>query len=171
MDFYVCWVIILEDSEDVWIIWIIVKDFVNVVVKVVEYEGEWFVVGGIRGDEVIIGEIIVFGEKIWGMFFLYGCFLWLIGVNDGIGGFFIVEKFKVEDIKVGIVKSFWLFVVDYFFFFLVVVEVMVKGFFFGMFLGIFVGVLKVLNEWNWLFLDYEFIRVEEFLIEVWESKL
>lgn len=55
--------------------WITAKDLANVVAKAVEHEGEWPVVGGIRGDEVTIGEIIALGEKIRGTSSSYGCLL------------------------------------------------------------------------------------------------
>ncbi|KAK4671826.1 hypothetical protein QC764_609060 [Podospora pseudoanserina] len=151
IDFHARRAIILEDSEDARITWTTAKDLANVVAKAVEHEGEWPVVGGIRGDEVTIGEIIALGEKIR-------------------GGPFIVEKLKAEDIKAGIVKSSWLPVVDHPSLSPAAVEAMAKGFLSGMLLGISAGVLKVSNEWNRLLPDYEFTRAEEFLTEVWESK-
>ncbi|KAK4652204.1 hypothetical protein QC762_609060 [Podospora pseudocomata] len=151
IDFHARRAIILEDSEDARITWTTAKDLANVVAKAVEHEGEWPVVGGIRGDEVTIGEIIALGEKIR-------------------GDPFIVEKLKAEDIKAGIVKSSWLPVVDHPSLSPAAVEAMAKGFLSGMLLGISAGVLKVSNEWNRLLPDYEFTRAEEFLTEVWESK-
>lgn len=75
MDFHARRAIILEDSEDARITWTTAKDLANVVAKAVEHEGEWPVVGGIRGDEVTIGEIIALGEKIRGTSSSYGCLL------------------------------------------------------------------------------------------------
>jgi hypothetical protein len=46
-----------------------VQDLANVVALAVEYEGEWPVVGGIKGTEISIGELLALGEKVRGTFF------------------------------------------------------------------------------------------------------
>jgi hypothetical protein len=43
-----------------------VHDLANVVARAIEYEGEWPVVGGIRGDDLTVGQLIAVGEKIRG---------------------------------------------------------------------------------------------------------
>lgn len=43
-----------------------VDDVTNVVAKAVLYEGPWPEVGGIRGDEVSMAELVALGEKIRG---------------------------------------------------------------------------------------------------------
>lgn len=43
-----------------------VQDVANVVARAVDFEGEWPVVGGIRGADVSIGELIALGEKLRG---------------------------------------------------------------------------------------------------------
>lgn len=62
------WAIILEGGEDSPISLTTVHDFCNVVARAVEYEGEWPFVGGIRGDEVTVAQLIAIGEKVRGMF-------------------------------------------------------------------------------------------------------
>ena len=54
------------DGTDDRIALITVKDLAAVVARAVEYEGEWPVVGGIRGCELSVGEIIRLGEEIRG---------------------------------------------------------------------------------------------------------
>lgn len=42
------------------------EDLVKVVVRAVDYDGEWPVVGGIKGTELSIGELIKIGERVRG---------------------------------------------------------------------------------------------------------
>jgi hypothetical protein len=43
------------------------NDLVNVVVRAVDYEGEWPVIGGIRGETVSASELLEIGKKVRGM--------------------------------------------------------------------------------------------------------
>lgn len=43
-----------------------VEDIANVVALAVEYEGEWPVVGGIRGSSLTLTELLRIGESIQG---------------------------------------------------------------------------------------------------------
>ena len=45
-----------------------VQDLAGVVARAVEYDGEWPVMGGIKGSERSVGELIALGEKIRGVF-------------------------------------------------------------------------------------------------------
>jgi hypothetical protein len=56
--------IVLDGADDARISLISAQDFCNIVARAIEYEGEWPVTGGIRGDEVTIGQLITIGEKI-----------------------------------------------------------------------------------------------------------
>lgn len=58
--------IVLEDGKKSRISLITVRDFCNVVARAVEYEGVWPIVGGIRGDELTVGQLIAVGEKVRG---------------------------------------------------------------------------------------------------------
>lgn len=42
------------------------SDFANIVMRAIEYEGEWPVQGGIKGCEISLAEIIRLGEEIRG---------------------------------------------------------------------------------------------------------
>ncbi|KAK4172669.1 hypothetical protein QBC36DRAFT_349385 [Triangularia setosa] len=149
IDFNARRAIILEGSENARVTLTTAKDLAGIVARAVEYEAEWPVVGGIKGDEITITEIIKLGEKIR-------------------GGPFTVEKLKVEDLKAGIVKSSWFPKVDHPSLLPAEVETMAKGFLSGMLLGISAGVLRVSDEWNRLLPDYEFTGAERFLTEAWE---
>ncbi len=56
----------IEGDDDARMVATTVQDLVNVVVRAVEYDGEWPVVGGIKGSEFSVGELIALGEKIRG---------------------------------------------------------------------------------------------------------
>jgi hypothetical protein len=56
--------IVMEGSEGGLINLITVKDFTDVVVKAVEYQGEWPLIGGIRGDVLSVKQLVALGEKI-----------------------------------------------------------------------------------------------------------
>jgi nucleoside-diphosphate-sugar epimerase len=58
--------LMVEGSDNARITLTTVTDIANVVAKAVEYEGEWPVVGGIRGDDLTMGEVIKMGERIRG---------------------------------------------------------------------------------------------------------
>jgi hypothetical protein len=42
-------------------------DLAAVVAGAVEYDGEWPVIGGIRGNRVAVSEVLRVGEKVRGM--------------------------------------------------------------------------------------------------------
>ncbi|EAQ88491.1 hypothetical protein CHGG_05110 [Chaetomium globosum CBS 148.51] len=56
-----------------------IHDVVNVVVKAIDYEGEWPIIGGINGNTLSVAEEIAIGERL-----------------------------ELEDLKAGIVKTSWL---------------------------------------------------------------
>lgn len=56
--------IVLSGAEDARISVVTAHDFCNVIARAIDYEGEWPVVGGIRGDDVTVGQLIAIGEKI-----------------------------------------------------------------------------------------------------------
>lgn len=56
--------IMLEGSDDAQLSLITVADFCMVVALAVEDEDEWPVVGGLRGQNVTVGQLISLGEKI-----------------------------------------------------------------------------------------------------------
>lgn len=58
--------LIVDGSEDVRMTLTTVQDLANIVVAAVEYEGEWPIVGGIKGDNITMGELLDIGEKTRG---------------------------------------------------------------------------------------------------------
>jgi hypothetical protein len=58
---------IVVDGNDATMNLTTVQDLAAVVVEAVDFQGEWPIVGGIRGSQVKISQIIKIGEKIRGM--------------------------------------------------------------------------------------------------------
>lgn len=57
----------MEGSENDLITLTSAQDFAQVVARAVEYEGEWPLIGGIKGTEISIGELVALGERVRGM--------------------------------------------------------------------------------------------------------
>lgn len=49
-----------------------IHDFVNIVVKAVDYEGEWPTIGGINGNTLSLAEEIAIGERVRGKYQYWG---------------------------------------------------------------------------------------------------
>ena len=74
IDFNDCQALIVEGREDSRISLITVQDLANVVARAVEYPGEWPVIGGIRGTELPVGQLVALGEKIRGKSYFFSSF-------------------------------------------------------------------------------------------------
>ncbi|KAK3306384.1 uncharacterized protein B0T15DRAFT_138596 [Chaetomium strumarium] len=120
-------------------------DIANIVAKAVEYEGAWPTNGGINGHTLSLGEEITIGEKIRGKPFQ-------------------IEALEAEDLTAGIVKASWLPPLghqqhpgepsnDEF----------AKAVLRAMLLNHAAGAAVVSDEWNRIFPDYKFTKVDEFL--------
>jgi nucleoside-diphosphate-sugar epimerase len=58
--------LLLPEGDDNAIVFTTVKDLANVVVRAVEYEGAWPVIGGIQGSRVTMNQLVEMGEKVRG---------------------------------------------------------------------------------------------------------
>jgi hypothetical protein len=58
--------IVIDGSYDDRITFTSVHDLANVVAMAIDFDAEWPVVGGIRGTDISIGQLIVLGEKVRG---------------------------------------------------------------------------------------------------------
>lgn len=63
--------LIIDGSGDDKISLITVDDFSKVVARAIDFEGEWPVIGGIRGTLISIGDLIALGEKVRGASFQF----------------------------------------------------------------------------------------------------
>ncbi|RMZ76209.1 hypothetical protein DV738_g5038, partial [Chaetothyriales sp. CBS 135597] len=128
-----------------------VQDLAHVVARAIDYEGEWPVVGGIKGAQVSLRELVTLGEKIR-------------------GGPFPVEYAKVADLEQGKWSTSWTPKIvhsslppdqaD-------AVSAVISA---GILLAISAGSWTVSDEWNRLLPDYSFTQPEEFLTKAWAGK-
>lgn len=58
--------IMMEGSDDDTLTLTTVQDVANVVVKSIDFQGEWSVIGGIRGTTISVKQLIALGEKLRG---------------------------------------------------------------------------------------------------------
>lgn len=143
--------LIVEGSEDARITLTTVQDLANIVVRAIEYDGEWPVHGGVSGNELTIMQLIQLGERVR-------------------GGPFHVEKLKEDDLRAGVVKASWLPKVDHPAFTPEEAEALAAKLTAGILLGMAAGSLTAGEEWNRLLPDYESTKADEFLGEVWRGK-
>ena len=69
-DFQNCRALVVEGYEDDTVMCMtLASDVAAVVARAVEYEGEWPVVGGIRGNRVTVRQMLEIGERVRGMSF------------------------------------------------------------------------------------------------------
>lgn len=72
IDFQHCRAIVIED-HDFFMTFTAAHDLATVVARAVDYEGEWPVIGGIRGNRVPVSKILEIGEKVRGVLFPVQC--------------------------------------------------------------------------------------------------
>lgn len=61
--------LMVEGSDNALITLTAAEDLVKIVVRAVDYEDEWPLVGGIRGDQMTIGGLVELGERVRGKSF------------------------------------------------------------------------------------------------------
>ncbi|KAJ3510642.1 hypothetical protein NM208_g15508 [Fusarium decemcellulare] len=140
-----------EDHKDAELSLTTADDLGNVVVRAVDYPGEWPEVGGITGTRIKIPDLLALGEKIRGKSFT-------------------IEWVKNEDLKNGVLKVERLPELNH-----PVLASLSKeqldGFRKGVLIGTVLlasaGAWAVTDEWNQLLPDYKFTQVEDFLRQVW----
>ncbi|KAF7591407.1 hypothetical protein BBP40_001568 [Aspergillus hancockii] len=145
--------IVVDGGDDSHITLTTVQDLANVVARAVDFEGEWPVVGGIRGTDVSIGQLIALGEKLRGE------------------PPFAVEKLKVRDLETGTWKTSWIPKVDHPSIPAEQVATSSRFMVAGILLAISAKAFAVSDEWNRLLPDYKFTGAEEFLTEAWREHI
>ncbi|KAM0273967.1 hypothetical protein ACHAQH_008087 [Verticillium albo-atrum] len=142
--------LLVEGSEDSRLTLTTVKDIVQVVVRAIDYEDVWPVQGGIRGDEITLGDLISLGEKIRGPF--------------------KVERLQAEDLEAGIIKSDWKILAEHPAIDPAEAEAWGTTFVTKILLTLPAGTMTVSDDWNKLLPEHKFTGVEEFLAEGWSGK-
>ena len=161
--------LLLEGGDDDRITLTTVQDLANVVVRAVEFEGEWPVVGGIRGSDMSIGQLIALGEKIRGTYASFIDLRILLIFNE-TGGPFKVEKLNADELKSGTFTNSWTPKLDHPSIPPEQVDMLSKFIVAGILLAISAKGFICSDEWNRLLPDYKFTEPEEFLSEAWRGK-
>ncbi|KAF1956828.1 NmrA-like family protein [Byssothecium circinans] len=151
MDFNSRRFLTVEGGDDSRINLVTVQDLANVVARAVEYEGEWPVVGGIRGTEITMGDLISLAKKIR-------------------GGNFDITRLKQSDLESGEYKASWAPVIDHPALKQDQVEAISKHISARILLSFKTGGFAVEDNWNRLLPDYKFTDAEEFLTKAWKGK-
>ena len=66
LDFHKRRALILDGGDDDRMVLTTVQDLANVVARAIDFEGEWPVIGGIKGAELSVGQLLALGEQIRG---------------------------------------------------------------------------------------------------------
>ncbi|KAH7084005.1 hypothetical protein FB567DRAFT_446364 [Paraphoma chrysanthemicola] len=140
-----------EGGEEDIITLTTVDDLVNVVVRAVEFDGEWPTNGGIRGTQLTMAELVALGEKIR-------------------GGKFTVEDFKSEDLESGSFKPSWLPKLEHPSIAPEHVDAASKMIVQGFLLAFPEKAFDIGDQWNKILPNYKFTGAEEFLTEAWKGK-
>ncbi|KAK4245877.1 hypothetical protein C7999DRAFT_42631 [Corynascus novoguineensis] len=132
-----------------------IHDIVNIVVKAIDYEGEWPEVGGINGHTLSVADEVAIGERVRGKKYQ-------------------VEKISIDDAKAGKIDDSWLPDLDW----PGLAHVpesqrlaFARIFLSGLLLNLAEGGATVSDEWNRIFPDYKFTKVDEFLTGVYTEKV
>ncbi|KAJ5722024.1 hypothetical protein N7488_000059 [Penicillium malachiteum] len=141
----------VEGGENARISLTTIKDLRSVVVQAIEYQGEWPVDGGIRGDDISMGEFLAIAEKVRG------------------GQPFAVENSNAEEFEAGTWTTSWTPAFDHP---AIPVEQrasLAKFITGGMLLAVNANQLHVSDSWNKLLPDYQFTSIDDFLTEAWSA--
>ncbi|KAE8394149.1 hypothetical protein BDV23DRAFT_147960 [Aspergillus alliaceus] len=144
--------ILLDGGDDDYLTLTTVQDVANVVARAVDFEGEWPVVGGIRGTDVTIRQLVALGEKVRG------------------GAPFKIERVKAQDLENGAWKTSWVPKLDHPSIPPEQVDVFSRVIVVGFLRAIAAKAYNISDEWNRLLPDYKFTQAEEFLTEAWHGK-
>ncbi|KAJ5128597.1 hypothetical protein N7448_002314 [Penicillium atrosanguineum] len=129
-----------------------VDDFSNVVARAIDFEGEWPVIGGIRGTIISIRELIALGEKVRG------------------GTPFHIEKVQAKDIESGKWQTSWAPKLSHPSIPPEYEEVFSRVGVASILLAISKNAYSVSDDWNRLLPDYKFTAAKDFLSQAWGGK-
>lgn len=161
--------LVLEGGDDDRITFTTVQDLANVVARAIDFEGEWPVVGGIRGAEMSTGQLIAFGEKIRGVYVSFIPFYHVLTTNNS-GSPFKIEKLKANELEGGEWVTSWVPKLDHPSIPPEQVDMFSRIIVAGITLAIHAGAYECSDEWNQLLPDYKFTQPEEFCSEAWRGK-
>ncbi|KAF9777089.1 hypothetical protein IL306_004636 [Fusarium sp. DS 682] len=154
--------LVVEGTLDDEITYTSVEDIANVVTKAIDFNGEWPVTGGISGDRITIRQLLKIGEELRGK----SADITRKWKSEP----FVIEWLKMEDLAAGELKTdnyprlpFPSVPQDQ-------VEAFSKMVIIGTLTAFHRGAWTVSDEWNQIFPDYKFTKVDELLKSAWHDK-
>ena len=159
---------IVVDGHDAIMTYTTAEDLAAVVVRAVDLDGEWPMIGGISGDKLPISQILQIGEKLRGE----ACHIHsILGCSHGITGHpFTIDKVKLEDLENGNLTASWTLEASHPTVTGDQVDKMVKTVLIGTLIGSAKGAWNVSDEVNKLLPDFRFTQIEDFLAKIWHGK-
>lgn len=146
-----------------------VQDLAAVVAKAIDYEGEWPTVGGIRGAEVSVGQLLSLGEKVRGLCASLNRF-WTFVLTRELGAPFEIEKLTADELGSGSWTTSWVPRLDHPSTPAEQVDMFSRIIVAGFLLAASANAYHCSNEWSQLLPEYKFTQPEEFLAEAWRGK-
>ncbi|KAI1806375.1 NAD(P)-binding protein [Daldinia bambusicola] len=142
---------VVVEGHDPIITFTTVQDLAAVVAQAVEFEGEWPVVGGTRGNSLPVSKIVEIAEQVR-------------------GSPFEVDTVKLEDLEAGNLTAPWKLETRH----PSVSDEEAAGMLKSVLVGILLSSVKdawnISDEWNQLLPNYRFTDMRQFLSEVWQKK-
>jgi hypothetical protein len=159
---------IVVDGHDSIMTFTTAPDLASVVARAVEYEGEWPMVGGIRGNRVKVSQILAIGEKFRGT----SCQICNRNQNsqENIGRPFAIDTVKLEDLEAGVLKTSWTLETRHSSVPEDQAADLLKTVLIGTLLSGANGAWDVSDEINQTLPDHKFSQIEDFLAKVWEGE-
>jgi hypothetical protein len=161
-----------NNYDQIFITLTTIQDLANVVARAIDFKGKWPAVGGVKGTDISLKQLISIGEKVRGMTIdaPYGRdetnILYKLG-----GPPFDLEKVDAQDFETGAWTASWTPRVDHPAIPPELVnDALSKMVVSGILSGISAGCFKVSGEWNQLLHDYKFTQAEDFLSKAWAGK-
>ncbi|KAH8651322.1 hypothetical protein BX600DRAFT_489765 [Xylariales sp. PMI_506] len=143
--------IVVEGHEDAIMTLTTLADLAAIVVRAVDHEGRWPIIGGISGSRLTFSEILEIGNKVRGYPFT-------------------VEKVNVQDLEAGNLKASWHLQAKHKSISDDQASAMLRVVTVGILLSSSNGAWNSSDEFNLIFPEYEFTSAEEFLTGVWKEK-
>ncbi|KLU92206.1 hypothetical protein MAPG_11152 [Magnaporthiopsis poae ATCC 64411] len=146
--------IAVEGHADARVAFTTMADLSRAVVRIVEYEGEWPVNGGLRGESIRYADLLELATRLRG----------------SAAPPMEVEWVKMEDLEAGRLATKWLPKLDHPAMASGLTEEMSRGFLVGIVRALAVGGWDTSDEWNKLLPDMEFTGLERFLTPLFKGK-
>ncbi|KAJ5908180.1 hypothetical protein N7495_000862 [Penicillium taxi] len=144
-------VLMMEEGDNDRITLTTVQDIANVVTRAIDYEGKWPTVGGMKGTDMTMRELLALAEEVR-------------------GAPFAVERLKAKELETGDWKSSWVPKMDHPSVPVEQQEIFARFGVAGVLRGFRENSFHSSDEWNRLLPAYHFTDAKQFLTEAWKNE-